>query len=119
MKKTLFSILILVAIGCIGLGSLTASILNQKPVSRVEGKVVELQQQQLLKRGSDKLIRTEIRYLVVTDKETFICQSSLLNGKFKNSDIFWRLQKDSTYSFTVVGMGKTAFTKYRNIIAVN
>jgi hypothetical protein len=63
-------------------------------------------------------MKTEIRYLVITDKETFVCESSLLNGKFNNTDIFYRLKKDSTYNFKVSGTGKSAFTEYRNILEI-
>ncbi len=74
---------------------------------------MDLQQQQLIKKHS-----TEIRYIIVTDKETFICESSMLNGKFNNSDVFWRLKKDSTYNFRVAGYGKGWFFNYRNVLEV-
>ena len=61
---------------------------------------------------------TEIRYLVVTDKETFVCKSSFINGKFDNSNIFWHLKKDSTYNFKVCGIGKGFIFDYRNILSV-
>lgn len=61
---------------------------------------------------------TEIRYLVITYKETFICESSVLNGKFDNSDVFFHLVKDSTYTFNVEGYGKSMFYDYRNILSV-
>ena len=80
-------------------------------------KVIKLQQQQIIS-SSDGSVSTEIRYLIITDKETFICESSLLNGKFNNSDIFWRLKEGETYSFKVCGMGKTALTDYRNVLEV-
>ena len=54
--------------------------------------MIELQQQQLIS-GTDGNVKTEIRYLVITDKETFVCESSLLNGKFNNSDVYWHLEK--------------------------
>ena len=100
------------------IGSIIVSVWNQSNVSTVENcKVMDLQQQQLIK-GSDGNMSTEIRYLVITDKETFICESSLLNGKFNNSDIYWRLKKDSTYTFKVAGVGKSMITEYRNILEV-
>jgi hypothetical protein len=80
-------------------------------------KIIELQQQNII-HGTDKNISTEIRYLVVTDKETFICESSIFNGKFNNSDIFFRLKKDSTYNFEVCGIGKSWISDYRNILSV-
>jgi len=80
-------------------------------------KVIKLQQQQIIS-SSDGSVSTEIRYLIITDKETFICESSLLNGKFNNSDIFWRLKEGDTYTFKVCGMGKSMLTDYRNILEV-
>ena len=80
-------------------------------------KVIRLVDQTLV--GGKESIKTSIRYMVVTDKETFLCESSILNGKFNNSDIFWRLKQDSTYNFKVSGIGKTFFTDYRNIISVS
>ena len=80
-------------------------------------KVIDLQQQQLIS-GSKDNMRTEIRYLVITDKETFICESSLLNGKFDNSNIFFNLKKDSTYNFKVEGYKKSFIYDYRNILEV-
>ena len=100
------------------IGSLIVSVWNQLNVSTVENcKVMDLQQQQLIK-GSDGNMSTEIRYLVITDKETFVCESSLLNGKFNNSDIYWHLKKDSVYTFKVAGVGKSMITEYRNILEV-
>ncbi len=78
-------------------------------------KVIHLQQQQLMSGLKDN-ISTEIRYLVITDKETFICESSMLNGKFNNSDIFWRLKEGETYNFKVCGIGKSIMSDYRNIL---
>lgn len=80
-------------------------------------KVIDLQQQQLIS-GSQTSMTTQIRYLVITDKETFICESSLLNGKFDNSDIFFRLKKDSVYDFKVEGYGKSFIYDYRNILEI-
>lgn len=98
--------------------SIIISVWNQSNVSTVENcKVMDLQQQQLIK-GSNGNMSTEIRYLVITDKETFVCESSLLNGKFNNSDIYWHLKKDSTYTFKVAGVGKSMITEYRNILEV-
>ena len=94
------------------------SVFSQINTSIVEKcKVVDLQQQQLIN-GSNGSMRTEIRYLVITDKETFVVESSWLNGKFNNSDIYFRLKKDSTYNFKVAGLGKSMITEYRNILEV-
>jgi len=100
------------------IGGLVVSFFNQTTIDTVQNcKVIELQQQQLIT-GTDGDMRTEIRYLVITDKETFVCESSLLNGKFNNSDIFWHLKKDSTYTFTVAGLSKSIITDYRNILEI-
>ena len=99
-------------------GSIFLTVQNQSKVDVVEScKVMDLQQQQLIK-GTGNNMKTEIRYLEITDKETFVCESSLLNGKFNNSDIFWRLKKDSTYTFRVAGKGKSILYDYRNILEV-
>lgn len=81
-------------------------------------KIQDKQQQQLIK-GSGSDMRTEIRYLVITDKGTFVCESNLLQGKFNNSDIFWRLKVDSTYSeIKVSGFGKSFLFNYQNLIEI-
>ena len=98
--------------------SVFINVFNDRLVDDVENyKIIDLQQHQIVS-GTDGDIRTEMRYLVVTDKETFICENSILNGKFNNSDIFFRLKKDSIYNFKVVGFGKGFFTDYRNIIEI-
>ena len=98
--------------------SVSINVFNDRLVEDVENyKIIDLQQHQIVS-GMDGDIRTEMRYLVVTDKETFICENSILNGKFNNSDIFFRLKKDSIYNFKVVGFGKGFFTDYRNIIEI-
>ncbi len=113
MQKGIIGLVVVLLIG-----SLIVSVWNQSNVSTVENcKVMDLQQQQLIK-GSDGNMSTEIRYLVITDKETFVCESSLLNGKFNNSDIYWHLKKDSVYTFKVAGVGKSIITEYRNILEV-
>lgn len=98
---------------------LITNVGNQATVETVPNcKVLNLQQQQILGATDREGFSTHYRYLVITDKETFICESSFLNGKFNNSDIFWRLQKDSTYTFKVAGFGKGIITDYRNILEV-
>jgi len=99
-------------------GSIYLTVQNQSKLDIVKGcKVIDLQQQQLIN-GSGNNMKTEIRYLVITDKETFVCESSFINGKFNNSDIFWRLKKDSVYTFRVAGIGKSILYDYRNILEV-
>ena len=110
---TYFGLFILIIVGLILIG-----VYNDTKISIVKDcKVIELQQQQLITGGKDN-VRTEIRYLVITDRETFICENSLLNGKFDNSNIFWHLKKDSTYTFKVCGVGKGFLFDYKNILEV-
>ena len=104
-------------IGVIAIIMFGISVFNQTNVETISNcKVINLQQQQLIS-GTDGNLDTEIRYLVITDKETFVCETSPLNMKFNNSDIFWRLQKDSIYNFKVAGIGKSMLTQYRNILS--
>lgn len=104
---------------CLGIISfIVLSFHNQLKTEVVHNhRVIKLQQQSIVK-GSESAVSTEIRYLIVTDKETFICESSVMNGKYNNSDIFWKLKEDSTYSFKVAGYGKSFFYDYRNILEV-
>jgi hypothetical protein len=96
---------------------IAVSFFNQSNVETVENcKVLNLQQQQIISSNRTD-VNTEYRYLVITDKETFICESSILNLKFNNSDIYWRLKVDSVYNFKVAGFGKSPITDYRNIIS--
>ena len=92
--------------------------LNQGNAVVVENCKVLDKQQQMHINSTDGNTSTTYRYLVITDKETFVCENSMLNFKFNNSDIFWRIQKDSTYTFEVAGLGKTMITEYRNILKI-
>lgn len=109
----LFPVLIVSAI----IAVICLTVQNESTLSTIKCKVIDLQQQNIIK-GRGNNITTEIRYLVITDKETFVCESSLINSKFNNSDIFWRLKKDSTYTFHVSGLGKSIMYDYRNILEV-
>jgi hypothetical protein len=114
--SSIFKIGIIILIITIIVCSIYIEIKNSSTISVVKDcKVIQLQQQQII-RGSDGNMSTDIRYLVITDKETFICESSFINGKYNNSDIFWRLKKDSTYTFKVAGIGKSFLFDYRNIL---
>ena len=85
---------------------------DQLKVGDVDATIISVHQVPTMEQGSVFYMR----YLVVTDKETFICGPSMLNGKFNNSDIFFRLKVGEKYHFKVAGFGKTMFTDYRNII---
>lgn len=110
--------LMFVIIGSFILITLLFNVMNGLNVQEIDNcKIIDLKQQQLVD-SNDGDITTKYRYLVITDKETFICESSLLNGKFNNSDIFYRLNKDSIYNFKVCGIGKTIISDYRNILEI-
>lgn len=115
--RTFIKAFFFITLFCI-IGTFIYRLTNETTIDIVENcKVIKLQQQNLLN-GQNQTLNTEIRYIVITDKETFICESSLMNDKFNNSDIFFRLKEDSTYNFKVSGNGKTALTDYRNILDV-
>ena len=91
------------------------SIFNKTRTETLTVHVQDLQQQQIISGGKDN-ISTSIRYLIITDRETFICESNWLQGKFNNSDLYWHLKKDSSYVFRVSGLGKGLVTDYRNVL---
>lgn len=77
-------------------------------------KVLDKQQQQIIKNKT-----TEYRYIIITDKGTFIVVNNLIQGKFNNSDIFYRIKKDSVYKEVIVsGYGKSILFDYQNIIEI-
>ena len=102
-----------------GMLAITISVANSTKTTTYQNvKIQDKQQQQLIK-GSGNDMRTEIRYLVITDKGTFVCESNLLQGKFNNSDLFWRLKVDSTYSeIKVSGFGKGFLFDYQNLMEI-
>ena len=110
--KAIISIVLLVVITTIG-GNIVSSLQHELVTVKV---VNVIDQTNYSKNG--EVGTTEHRYLVVTDKETFECKNSLLNFHFNKSDVFYHIQKDSTYTFDVVGFGKSFFTDYRNIIEI-
>ena len=68
------------------IGSVYSYYLNDSNVRTVRNcKIIDLQQQSIIS-SRDKNVSTEIRYLVITDKETFICTSSLFNCTFVSAD---------------------------------
>ena len=91
------------------------NILDSSQITTFENvKILDKQQQMLVKKA-----HTDYRYLVITDKGTFICESNMLQGKFNNSDIFYHIQKDSTYSeMKVSGFGKGFLFDYQNILEI-
>lgn len=98
--------------------SILFAVFGQSKITVINNcKVLDLQQQQIIQ-GQGNSINTEIRYLIITNKGTFISETSALNGKFNNSDIFFNLKKDSTYTFKVCGLGKSAVSDYQNILEI-
>ena len=120
MSNKFFNTLVISGISLVVLiivGSIGASIYDSLKVSTVKGvKVEKLEQQQIIK-GSKSDMRTEIRYLIITDKETFISESSILNSKFDNSNVFFTLKEGGVYDFKVSGHGKSLLFDYRNILS--
>ncbi len=111
--------LILTIIGIAFFITLLTTFLNSGNRTEITNVTVKKLVAQNLVSGSSDNLATEIRYLVVTNKGVFLCESSVLNGKFNNSEIFYSLKEDSTYNkFVVVGIGKTMFSDYPNLIAV-
>lgn len=88
---------------------------SQKNIELIQCKVERLEQQNKVK-GSSSSIKTEIRYLVITNKETFIIEDSFWNDKYNNSDIFFRLEVGKSYQFKVCGEKKSGVYDYRNIL---
>lgn len=84
----------------------------------VEVRVEKLINQQLIGGNKDNM-RTEMRYLIITDGGTFICESAFLQFKFNNSDIFFHLVEGKRYGLKVVGIGKSFMTDYKNVIGVS
>lgn len=60
---------------------------------------------------------TTVRYLIVTEDETFINVNSLYFNKYDNDALFHGLQLDSLYHFKVQGIGKGLFCNYRNLLS--
>jgi hypothetical protein len=96
---------------------LTYVVYDEFVITKVDATVIDLQQQQILS-GSKSSVKTNYRYIVITNKETFIVENSLINGKFDNSNIFFNLEKGKSYSFELAGFGKGFFTDYKNILSV-
>lgn len=113
MKNFKTLIIVLIVAG------LALSLLNAGNRTEFTNVTVKKLVAQNLISGSSDNLATEIRYIVATNKGTFLCESSILNGKFNNSEIFYSLKEDSTYNkFVVVGIGKTMFSDYQNLISV-
>lgn len=58
----------------------------------------------------------ECKYLIFTDVETFEVTDSLIHFRFNSSDYYGSIQRDQTYTFTVVGWRIPLMSMHRNII---
>lgn len=90
---------------------------NQFPTSIVTCKILNLQSQQILS-GEPGNASTHIRYIVITDRGTFVSETSVFHWKFNNSEIFYNLNVGSVYTMKVAGVGKSLLTDYKNIIKI-
>ncbi len=93
------------------ISTFTLNICNDLNVNTVQATVKKLERQQLIGKNG-----TEYRYLIICDKELFVCHSSLINNKFDNSNLFFNLEEGVKYEFTVSGYGKGIIFDYRNIL---
>lgn len=111
------NIIIIVIIGILTISII--SVLDSCNITTYNNvKIIDKEQQQIIKGSKDNL-STNIRYLIITDKGTFICESNILQGKFNNSDIYYHIKKDSIYSeIKVSGYGKGFIFDYQNIISI-
>jgi hypothetical protein len=98
--------------------SAAIKLFDESKISTIQNVKVKLLREQQIIKGNEGNLDTEIRYLIITDKETFICKNSFINGKYNNSDVFFNLKVDSIYTLKVCGIGKTFFTDYRNVLGV-
>lgn len=88
MKNVIVTIVLAIV-----LVTVVLNIANQFSYSTVSDCKVEKLVEQDLLGGNSERMKTEIRYLIVTDKGTFISESSYINLKFNNSDIFFHLKE--------------------------
>jgi hypothetical protein len=83
-------------------------------VQDIQAKIIKKEAQMMVEKK-----RTYYRYLIITDKETFVVEKSIIQGSFNTSDIFYHIQEGQNYTLTVQGVGKSLFTDYKNIIGVS
>jgi hypothetical protein len=107
-SKSVIFLLVILLVGCPVMETYSAF-----KTDYVTAKVIAVEDQQKIQKSG-----TEYRYLVITDKETFVCEKSYLKWHFDASNTFYRIKKDSTYHFKVQGIGKGVLTDYRNILLV-
>ncbi len=91
---------------------------NSNYCRTITAKVEFLEKQQIIK-GSKNSMSSYYRYLVITDKGTFRIEDCFWNSKYNNSEIFFNLKKDSTYSFKLSGRDKSFWYDYPNVLKIN
>lgn len=57
------------------------------------------------------------KYLIYTDHGTLKNTDSLFSGKFDSSDVYGRIRRGQTYTFTVEGFRFGFFSMYPNIVS--
>lgn len=113
MKKIVLAVILIVLLF---IGDVILTVISNNTIDYVKDcKVKVLKDQQIIK-GSKESMNTEMRYLIITDKETFICESNFLQGKFDNSQVFYSLEQGHTYDLKVSGFHKGFFFDYRNVL---
>jgi len=93
--KILLAVIILIALAFMG---------NQLKTEEITIKIDTLISQQKIK-GNKESMSTDIRYLIVSEKETFVSESNWLQFKFNNSDVFYHMKMGKTYTVKVSGYG--------------
>jgi hypothetical protein len=104
-------IIILVVVFIIGIIAFDISSYNnvQTITAKVEGK------ERITESSGDKI---ESFYLVYTDKGTLKLEDDLFRGNFYSSDVYGKLNLDSTYTFKTSGYRIGFVSSYPNIIEV-
>jgi hypothetical protein len=93
-------------------------ISGKNALQNINTETVDIRVERLVAQPIIGKDNTTYRYIVITDKETFIVESSIIHLKFNNSDLFYHFKEGGKYKIEVCGTGKTLFTDYRNILDV-
>ena len=105
-------VLAILALVGLGIGGCAAYRSTERTVeATVEGK-----ERVCSSVNSDNGTRQECKYLVFTDEGTFELTDSLIYGRFSSSDVYGRLDEDTTYTFKVAGWRFGLFSMYPNIV---
>lgn len=99
----------------IGLSTFGINLWNVSHKETITATVQGFEVQQVIT-SQNKIISTTPRYLVTTDKGTYLCQDSYLCSSFGADFKFYHLQKGVTYRFHLAGVGPGFFTDHKIII---